>query len=139
MVAKLQTAGLMTGRSDRVVPRAVVLADGSQRMLSDSQAAQVELVLAEDEMLSPHEAAVLLGVSRPMVSRWISEGVLPDVPVGSHHQIPRAAVLAYKDERIEVSRSAVAAVRGSATDPSLARRTAVARAAAALRTAERDG
>lgn len=139
MVAKLQTAGLMTGRSDRVVPRAVVLADGSQRMLSDSQAAQVELVLAEDEMLSPNEAAVLLGVSRPMVSRWISEGVLPDVPVGSHHQIPRAAVLAYKDERIEASRSAVAAVRGSATDPSLARRTAVARAAAALRTAERDG
>ena len=139
MAVKLETAGFMTGRSDRVAPRAVVLADGSQRALSDAQAAQVELVLAEDEMLSPNEAAVLLGVSRPMVSRWISEGVLPDVALGSHHQIPRAAVLAFKEARVEASRAAVAAIRGSATDPALARRTAAARAAAALHIAERDG
>ena len=90
MVAKLQTAGLMTGRSDRVVPRAVVLADGSQRMLSDSQAAQVELVLAEDEMLSPHEAAVLLWCvsadgepvdQRGRASRC-SGGISPSDPTG---------------------------------------------------------
>lgn len=101
----------------------------------------MELVLADDEMLSPNEAAVLLGVSRPMVSRsrWLSEGQLPDVPVGSHHQIPRDAVLAFKQLRVEAARAEVAAVRGASTDPALARRTAAARAAAVLHVAERDG
>lgn len=139
MVARLQTAEFVTGRSARVAPRAVVLADGSQRSLSAAQAAQVELVLADDEMLSPNEAAVLLGVSRPMVSRWLAEGQLPDVPVGSHHQIPRDAVLAFKQLRVKAARDAVAGVRGASTDPALARRTAAARAAAVLHVAERDG
>jgi excisionase family DNA binding protein len=117
-------------------PLSVILTDGNRRELTASQAAQVALVLADDEMLSPADAARLLAVSRPMVVRWINEGVLPDSPIGAHHRVPKVAVLELKERRRRVSAAAMAEIDAAKTDPAAARRTAAARAAAALKAAE---
>ncbi|GAA4758577.1 hypothetical protein GCM10023328_47690 [Modestobacter marinus] len=68
------------------------------------------------EMVSPEEAAVILGVSRPTVVRWASAGELTDHPVGSHHRYPRAEV-----ERLREARAAAAAANREAAQAARAR------------------
>lgn len=121
------------------MPRAVRRADGSEVELTRQQAVLVELVLEDDETVSPEKAAALLGVSRPMVVRWINEGLLEDRRTGSHHKIPLTSVWALKSSRAQAGRAAVAAVRASCTDEAAARRTAAARDRARERVARRDG
>ncbi|MCL2424543.1 MAG: helix-turn-helix domain-containing protein [Micrococcales bacterium] len=121
-----------------VHPSAVVFSDGSRADLTSEQAAMVMSVLSTPDLLSPNQAAELLGVSRPMVMRWIAEGVLPDVPTGTHHKVPRAQVLALRERRAEAGRSAVRTLREAAADPAAARTVALARAAAALKVTARD-
>jgi len=119
-------------------PSSVVFTDGSRTDLTTEQAALVMSVLCAPQLLSPNQAAELLGVSRPMVMRWIAEGVLADVRTGSHHKVPRTQVLALRDRRAEAGRAAVRAVRAATTDPDAARTVALAQAAAALKVAARD-
>lgn len=57
-------------------------------------------------MLSPEEAAALLGVSRPTVVRWAADGLLEDHPVGSHHRFVRADVVALRERRLRDARAA---------------------------------
>jgi excisionase family DNA binding protein len=94
------------------------------------------VVLAADSA-SPTQAAKMLGVSRPMVTRWIAEGRLPDVPVGSHHRIPVAAILALRESRIEAGRRAMALLAEAEGEPEAAARVEAAREAAQRRIAAR--
>jgi excisionase family DNA binding protein len=50
-------------------------------------------------MISPGDAAALLGVSRPTVVRWANEGLLTDHQVGSHHRFDRDEVLSLAEQR----------------------------------------
>lgn len=50
------------------------------------------LLFSEDETMSPAEAAQVLGVSRPMIYRYIQDGLLEDRPVNTYHRIPAASV-----------------------------------------------
>ena len=68
--------------------RAVELANGEQVALSGSEAHMVAAVLDDEAKVSPEEATRLLGVSRPMVVRWIADGLLADEPAGQHHPDP---------------------------------------------------
>ncbi|MGI8806853.1 MAG: helix-turn-helix domain-containing protein, partial [Acidimicrobiales bacterium] len=88
--------------------------------------------------MSPQDAAFLLGVSRPMVVRWIREGLLEDRKTGAHHKIPLTSVHALREQRAAAGRDAVAAVRDAKVDASAKRRTASARARAQARLARRD-
>ena len=119
--------------------RAVVRSDKSVRELSDDEALKVAIVLGDGELLTTNQAAQLLDVSRPMVVRWINDGLLPDHPVGSQHRISRDSVMALKAKRLEISYRAMSAVRAARTDSKAARATAVARAAAAERRARITG
>jgi excisionase family DNA binding protein len=87
--------------------RSVELTDGQVIPLSESTARLVAAVLDDDARVSPEEAARLLGVSRPMVVRWIDEGLLIDEPVGSHHRIPVSSVLVLREARREAGRAAL--------------------------------
>jgi predicted site-specific integrase-resolvase len=49
--------------------------------------------------MSPADAAQALGVSRPMVYRYIEQGLLEDQPVNSYHRIPAASVYRLADQR----------------------------------------
>ncbi len=119
-------------------PTAVRRADGSLVELTIEQARLVELTIDEQKLLSPRDAAHLLGVSRPMVIRWINEGLLEDRRTGAHHKIPIASVNALKLERAAAGRAAVTAVRAAEDDPAAARTTAAARERAKARIARRE-
>ncbi|WP_155989011.1 helix-turn-helix domain-containing protein [Nocardiopsis sp. CNT312] len=56
-------------------------------------------VISHDVMLSPQQAAELLGVSRPMVYRFIERGDLDATRVGTHWRLVAADVLALADRR----------------------------------------
>ena len=86
------TSEFSTGSAGRGVLQAaggvsaVVLANGRRIQLDVGQASMVEAALTVDQFLSPEEASHWLGVSRPMVLRWIKDGSLLDQPVGTHHR-----------------------------------------------------
>lgn len=76
--------------------------------------AHVESLLSGDEQLdlvSPEEAAALLGVSRPTVVRWAGIGDLTDHPVGTHHRFARVEVLKLRDQRSQAAAANRAAAR----------------------------
>jgi excisionase family DNA binding protein len=113
--------------------RGVELADGRVVPLSESAARLVAAVLDDDAKVSPEEAARLLGVSRPMVVRWIDEGLLVDEPVGTHHRIPVSSVLVLRDARRDAGRAALELVAAAekGDDVALARVRAAERRASA--------
>lgn len=117
-------------------PTSVVFANGTSCSLTSKQAAQISILLSEEELLTPEQASRLLSVSRPMVIRWIAEGLLPDFPAGTHHRIPKSAVIKLCDERRENGMRAIALIASAKTNPSAARKSALARAAAAQRVAK---
>lgn len=57
--------------------------------------------------LTPRQAAELLGVSRPYVSRLMKEGRIPSRKVGAHHRIRLTDLLAYRKKRDAAQRRAL--------------------------------
>ncbi len=72
-------------------------------------------VLAEDQELSPNEAAGLLGISRPLVVHRMDIGDLPFRYVGKHRRTKLKDVLALKT-KIDAQQAAVAALAEDAED-----------------------
>lgn len=132
-ISEVDTKGGRAGR-----PWAVRFDDGHEVRLSSQQAEAIGVILREPDTVSPREAAELLGVSRPMVVRWIDEGLLADMPKGAHHRIPLDSILSLKAVRAEAGRAAVAEVAAASTDPAAARRVASARSHAEARIAKRN-
>ncbi|MBB6119714.1 helix-turn-helix domain-containing protein [Nocardiopsis algeriensis] len=60
-------------------------------------------VISHDVMLSPQQAAELLGVSRPMVYRFIERGDLAATRVGTHWRLLTADVLALAERRTRLA------------------------------------
>ena len=57
------------------------------------------MLFSQDETMSPAEAAEVLGVSRPMIYRYIEDGLLEDRPVNTYHRIPAWSVQQLAAER----------------------------------------
>ena len=94
------------------------------------------VVTESSTAVTPATAAEMLGVSRPMVTRWIAEGLLADVPVGSHHRIPIASVISLRETRARAGYRAMDAMK--ATDPQTETRVSAARERARKRIAARS-
>ncbi|HET9732210.1 MAG TPA: helix-turn-helix domain-containing protein [Acidimicrobiales bacterium] len=119
-------------------PVEVRYSDGSVARLSDDQARRVEAALGQPVLLSPRDAARILGVSRPMIYRWISDGLLEDQKVGAHHKVTADSVFQLKDVRSKAGRAALSVLRDADSDPVAAARLAAARGRAAEAIARRD-
>ncbi len=116
------------GKGDRVELR-VRPGTAEERTLSlpPSAAAMVEAVighllrggrvavLAEDQEISPNDAAVILGMSRPLVVHRMEVGDLPFHYVGKHRRAKLRDVLSLK-ERIEEQQAALAALAEDTED-----------------------
>jgi hypothetical protein len=72
-------------------------------------------VLAEDQELSPNDAADILGISRPLVVHRMDVGDLPFRYVGKHRRAKLKDVLALK-ARIEAQQAAMEALAEDAED-----------------------
>lgn len=72
-------------------------------------------VLAEDQELSPNDAADILGISRPLVVHRMDVGDLPFRYVGKHRRTKLKDVLALKT-RIEAQQTAMEALAEDAED-----------------------
>ena len=72
-------------------------------------------VLTENQDLSPNDAAVLLGMSRPLVVHRMEVGDLPFHYVGMHRRAKLRDVLALK-ERVDGQRAALAALAQDTED-----------------------
>src|SRR5437899_4193594 len=72
-------------------------------------------VLAEDQELSPNDAADILGISRPLVVHRMDVGDLPFRYVGKHRRTKLRDVLALK-MKIDAQRTAMEALAEDAED-----------------------
>jgi hypothetical protein len=72
-------------------------------------------VLAEDQELSPNDAAEILGISRPLVVHRMGIGDLPFRYVGKHRRTKLKDVLALKT-KIDAQRAAMEALAEDAED-----------------------
>jgi len=72
-------------------------------------------VLIEDQELSPNDAAIILGVSRPLVVHRMEIGELPFRYVGKHRRAKLKDVLGLKS-KIDAQRAAMQALADDAED-----------------------
>jgi excisionase family DNA binding protein len=56
-------------------------------------------LFGEEKTLTTQQAADLLGMSRPHLTRLLKEGIIPHHMVGEHHRVKLGDVLAYRNER----------------------------------------
>ena len=68
-------------------------------ILADVVHDAVDRVPQPDQVLTTGQAAVLLGVSRPIVVSWLEAGRIPFHWRGTHRRVHRSDVLAYRDLR----------------------------------------
>lgn len=96
-------------------PRGARLMAHLLEMLAEGKAV---LISEADKLISPEEAAQILGVSRPTVVKWIREGRLADYPVGAQHRLDYADVLRVLGQRRAVAELAREQARAAlATEP----------------------
>lgn len=82
-------------------------ADLLLNLLSDLAEGRAVSVSDADEELTTREAAELLNVSHPHLTRLLKEGEIPSYKVGSHHRVYRRDVLAHKARRQKESEEAM--------------------------------
>jgi excisionase family DNA binding protein len=76
-------------------------------VLADLAEGRTVSIADADEELTTREAAELLNVSRPYLTRLLKDGEIPSHKVGSHHRVYRRDVLKYKASRQEQSEEAM--------------------------------
>jgi excisionase family DNA binding protein len=76
-------------------------------LLSDLAEGRAVSVSDADEELTTREAAEVLNVSRPHLTKLLKEGQIPSHKVGAHHRVYRRDVLTYKARRKEQSEEAM--------------------------------
>jgi hypothetical protein len=72
-------------------------------------------ILAEDQEISPNDAAIVLGMSRPLVAHRMDAGDLPFRYVGKHRRAKLRDVLTLK-EKVDAQRVALAALAEDTED-----------------------
>ena len=84
------------GGSVRLAPAIVDLVID---LLGGVAAGKTVALVPTGAMLTTQQAADILNVSRPHVSKLLKEGEIPFVPVGAHRRVVHADLMAYKDRR----------------------------------------
>ena len=107
-----QEAGPITLRieqegADTTISLPAVAAGALLDVLQDLAEGRTVSIADADEALTTREAAELLNVSRPYLTRLLKDGEIPCHKVGSHHRVYRRDVVAYKARRQEQSEEAM--------------------------------
>jgi excisionase family DNA binding protein len=84
-------------------------------LLEKASTSEEVALLTEDAEISPEDAAMILGISRPLVRRRMDVGELPFRRVGTHRRIRLADVLAARHRDAPV-RAALEALQADTED-----------------------
>ena len=84
------------GAAVRLAP---AVADLVIDLLGGIAAGKAVALVPAGAMLTTRQAADILGVSRPHLSKLLTSGEIPFVPVGSHRRVIHADLMAYRNRR----------------------------------------
>ncbi|WP_395156980.1 helix-turn-helix domain-containing protein [Ilumatobacter sp.] len=85
-------------------------------IVAELRAGNEVTVMSSSAVLTTAEAAELLNVSRPHVVKLVDGGTIPHHMAGSHRRLALADLLAYKTQRDDASRVALAEIQQLADD-----------------------
>ncbi len=88
----------LAGVGDVVLDVPLPVADALTEVLEAAADGERAVVLRSPSELTTEQAAAVLGVSRPTVTRLVDAGKLPARMVGTHRRLALAVVLAYREE-----------------------------------------
>lgn len=100
----------LEGEEGRAVDLPASVAKALLGALSDLAEGRAVSIAGAEEELTTQEAADLLNVSRPHLTKLLKEGEIPSHKVGSHHRVYRRDVLAYRARRREEAEEAMQAL-----------------------------
>ena len=86
-------------QDDGCVRLAPAVADLVIDLLRGVASGHTVALVSTGAMLTTQQAADILNVSRPHLSKLLKEGEIPFVPVGAHRRVMHADLMAYKDRR----------------------------------------
>ena len=92
------------GNAVRLAP---AIADLVIELLGGVASGQTVTLVPTGAMLTTRQAADILGVSRPHLSKLLKTGNIPFVSVGSHRRLMHADLMAYVDRRDAARRAAL--------------------------------
>lgn len=99
------------GQARRPTPPKLVFGDGRQIELPPSVLQPLQFVLHHmargdaislvpmNKMLTTNQAAEILNVSRPFLTKLLGDRVIPFTKIGTHHRLRMKDVLQYKERR----------------------------------------
>jgi excisionase family DNA binding protein len=90
---------LIHGDHDEPVRLAPALANLMIDLLGHVSRGDMVTLVPTGAMLTTQQAADLLNVSRPYLSKLLKDGDIPFIPIGSHRRVMHADLMAYKERR----------------------------------------
>ncbi len=86
---------------------APAIADQIIELLGHIAQGKTVKLLPTGSMLTTQQAADILNVSRPFLSKLLKENKIPHVPIGSHRRVMFDDLIAYKKKRDSVRKAAL--------------------------------
>ena len=103
---------VLSGENGDEVRLAPAIADLIINLLSHVASGNMVTLVPTGAMLTTQQAADLLNVSRPFLSKLLKEDQIPHVPVGSHRRVMFADLMAYKERRDSTRRAVLEELAG---------------------------
>ena len=98
---------LLGGENGDNVQLAPAIADLIVTLLGHVASGNMVTLVPTGAMLTTQQAADILNVSRPFLSKLLNENRIPHVPIGSHRRVMLADLMAYKERRDSTRRAAL--------------------------------
>lgn len=89
----------ISGSGTKPVDLAVAIADLVIDLLRHIANGDMVTLVPTGAMLTTQQAADILNVSRPHLSKLLKDGEIPFIPVGSHRRVMHEDLMAYKEKR----------------------------------------
>lgn len=97
----------LNGANGDQIQLAPAISDLIVNLLGHVASGNMVTLVPTGAMLTTQQAADILNVSRPFLSKLLKEGQIPHVPVGSHRRVMFEDLMNYKDRRDSMRRAAL--------------------------------